>query len=433
MRVCGTPLSNACTLNLFYIAPFLHNLPLFYVIMRAIKYSAKDTSRGHLPQLSTVEVVRRPEGYVDEPPPHMKPSTIPFQSKIDYIPPGTPIPPKYVPLVTFLEGQPFDNDYKGRPILAKARQSICSVNANEMYMYSVHASQWHGYWFRVYQDAKSHAELTVDRKHPVEEVRALAQSELSQEELFSVQSSIVGLEVIQNHTPQETWGVVVDYQFTDGHANLDVLIRPFDSRKGRATCLVIETGAVCSCSLSHARLGDKLQLHEVSICPQGARPGTYLQHVVKMTENDVLYYHPRLYVAPVFMMSATLQQRSRNSEKGNPYLQLGGDTDYSSAVPEAAWTPYDYSHHYLTHHVGDCTWIPATTPTQYDRALNGTTTTGDREDQVMFGPLRYGDCGLVNVTTDTGFAQHLGRWLRILRERQASLKFHARRSHFIRW
>ena len=97
--------------------------------------------------------------------------------------------------------------FKGRKIIELPDRSM---NVSDAYDYTVAASEEHGYWFCVYHDALPDDKLEELRGSSDSRIKELAMSELSLTELLCVAEAMEGVEVIQDHTPQETFGYVSD-------------------------------------------------------------------------------------------------------------------------------------------------------------------------------------------------------------------------------
>jgi hypothetical protein len=285
-----------------------------------LKYSAKEqtidddylSQRGQLPQMSFIEVVRLKPGEKLPPPPHLQPQILNRTSNMLLVEEFKELPLERVASVTNLS-QSIDIEPKNRTVITCLNSNIMrSISHQRLYDYACFASANDGYWFRVYQDALSQSDLDKRRASPDEMVAKLASTELSREELYSSAEKLVSLEILLHHEMQETLGVVQDYRFLDNLSTLELLIRPFNTKKGRDLCLWIEAGVLNSCSLAHARLDENVMMCELSICHVGARPGTFLMNKVRFHPSEKSLYYPRMFQTPIFRMSKSRFNESQN-------------------------------------------------------------------------------------------------------------------------
>lgn len=186
--------------------------------------------------------------------------------------------------------------------------SVQRMTWPEAYAYLEYCSQNRGYWFVVYRDPPRHADLMARMRDPSSTAKNLDEyrGEISFEILGKVASQMRGLEILQEHEPSTTLGVVSEAFQDPRSGTLYALVRPFNSWSGKVLCAMVELG-VRECSLRHAMCdrGNRqcIQIQELSVCQKGRREGTTLQCIVDMSAKPRPPYYPRQFQAPVFLFS----------------------------------------------------------------------------------------------------------------------------------
>jgi len=189
------------------------------------------------------------------------------------------------------------------------------LDSISIYDYAVAASDEHAYWFCVYKDSLPDNIIERQRNSTDTKTRQMAMSELSQSELLCVNSVLIGIEIIQDHTPQETLGYIADTFMDTDTMSLYALMRPYNTAKGRMLCKKIEFGYKHGCSLAHARSGEFIQVHELSLCTLGARPGTRYISTVLVNTLPRLSFYPRMFQQPLFLVAASVLQYTDGAQQ----------------------------------------------------------------------------------------------------------------------
>jgi hypothetical protein len=211
---------------------------------------------------------------------------------------------------------------------------LASLSTSEFYDYSVLAACEHAYWFCVYSNALPDDIIKESRQSSNSQTSQLAWTELSLTELLYISQNILGIEVIEEHIQsRETTGYITDVHFDYSTSSLYVLVRPHNTDRGRELCKQIEFKGKRECSLSHARYRNLLQVHELSICTKGARPGTTFISAVVVADTPRWHYKPRIFETPPFCIVAE-----------------GGYRIDASKTPHTATPPSVHSHNatYIT-------------------------------------------------------------------------------------
>lgn len=283
--------------------------------------------RGHLPQIRTITVHQKPDGFIEPRPPHLEPSEFLSRDVVHGIKPTEHIPRcRLQAILGKRRGQLIVNtcnssnsvDVKGRQKIHPVKMNMGSLTRQQLKDYFVLASREHGYWFCVYDNAIPHKQLEERRNHTNEQVAFHANTELSVEELELVGTQILGLEVLEHHRPHITLGVIVDYRLINNGSRMEILMRPFNTKEGRWMCKKIEYGLLNSCSLAHARLDEHIKLYEVSVCLEGARPNTTLCSIVLMYPDEDRIHFPRSYTEPTFYAGSRCSVEPHGSGLYNP-------------------------------------------------------------------------------------------------------------------
>lgn len=215
-----------------------------------------------------------------------------------------------------------DRDPCGHPVVALLdRTDAHALSPTQLPEYLTVCAERKGYWFVVYQNPPRHSDLIARMHDPTisEAERDAAQGELSWEMLGKISKQMQGLEILREHEPSTTLGVVTDAYQHPETGTLFALARPFSSAGGRTMCGLIEFG-LRGCSLRHAMCtrGDRqyIQVHELSICQKGKRPGTWLYCSVDLSDEHRPPYRPRQFEPPVFLCSHSAQRRCSISHPG---------------------------------------------------------------------------------------------------------------------
>jgi hypothetical protein len=197
--------------------------------------------------------------------------------------------------------------------------TLINMGTNQQRDFITYATKRRAYWMLVYENPRSHADILHDLTDlSVSAVQKdIAIGELSREVLALVADRIVGLEIIREHEPSSTLGVVIAGYQEPVSGSLLALVRPFETGGGRVMSTLLEFGVNRGCSLRHVTglVGQDhvqyVQLHELSICLVGRRPNTWLQCVVDLGASPPLDYNSRIFEPPVFMYSKTSAQETR--------------------------------------------------------------------------------------------------------------------------
>jgi hypothetical protein len=198
-------------------------------------------------------------------------------------------------------------DIRGR--LLQQPVNVAAMSRREMYDYITYAMRRHGYWFVLYKAPPAHGHITCKRRDllATTSARMLANRELSKEELADLVQYMPGLEVIINHEHnRQTVGVITDAIQDKEDGSVYVFMQAMLSESGRYAVELLEFNIMTGCSLAHARLGDIVQLQEISICPVGLREGTWLWGIAETESPLPRHMVPRLFQAPVFQMSRSI-------------------------------------------------------------------------------------------------------------------------------
>jgi hypothetical protein len=267
-------------------------------------HSYSDMNRGVLPQLGSFPVVFVKSEQDVPPAAHAtRTNNMSTGPQVSVVPDGGSLPQDRHAAARKLRSCNEQNlGFNGRPIISSPQPHTLSTR--EFYDYGVLAGNEHAYWFCVYSNALPDDVIQESRMSSNVKVRELAWSELSLAELMYVSQSMLGIECIEEHQKAETIGYITDVHFDSDTSSLYFLVRPHGTFRGRDMCKQVEFRAKLGCSLSHARYQDCLQVHELSICQQGARPGTKFICAVLITATYRWGYSPRVFENPPFCIVA---------------------------------------------------------------------------------------------------------------------------------
>lgn len=192
-------------------------------------------------------------------------------------------------------------DKEGRNIIHSPPRR--DMSTRDRYDYEVVATTTHAYWFTIYENPWSHDTLDMYRASSAqynEHDQFLIAAALSSEELSVLREHLVGLEIIRHHRAEMTLGVVVQAEQDSKTGSIYVLVRPYHDEHGCRLVRLLEFGGMKGCSLAHARLDNIVQLHEISVCSVGARPGTWLWNTVELIDPGPIGWNSRYYCPPVY-------------------------------------------------------------------------------------------------------------------------------------
>ena len=259
--------------------------------------------------VESVVVKLPPPGWVPGPPPHATPTAVVPDLKLHVVRDNEALHPETRAQGERVRRLATYQDHQGRPVVLNP-PALERLDSTALHDYVAVASRDHAYWFCVYQEPKSMAQLALARQDPNPNTRAIAESELSKETLLELLDArkFHGLEIIKHHAPGRTIGVVIDARYHRPSQQVQVLIRPFSTEGGRMFVNLVEFGIMRGCSLSHCEAYDVVKLYEISLCFRGARPGTNLLRMVKL-KSDERYrrYHSRMFSPPEYHAQEGLQ------------------------------------------------------------------------------------------------------------------------------
>jgi hypothetical protein len=201
-----------------------------------------------------------------------------------------------------------NTDFAGRAIVP--RRHTADFSDRELRLYLENSTKHHAYWLCIYKDPPTHEDV-MRRRGMGGATADQAFMDLSNTELRALLDKFPGTEILIDHKPQRTLGVIIEATQDPVSGTVRVLARPYNSEEGIRMAEMLEFGVMSGVSLQHIRQGDNIQVREVSLCTVGRRPETWHECTIVLSdaeqahlrEHEFIQKESRMYQHPEFVVS----------------------------------------------------------------------------------------------------------------------------------